>query len=252
MNYKTKYKHLVVSGCSYTANDYHESISWGNMLADIAGMQIHNLAVPSESNEHISRSVMHYLSANNMSPLDTLVLVMWSGLDRASLIVESDKYTIEKQHPEYRYNEHSEYFLLGGDNFGPDTDFCNTYRSLVGENTQVLLNWINMQNLYNYLELNQYTYRFTTLSQILDTDIITNKFKFNKHLKRLNLKLDYSKWILINRMQTLDEVAHMHNLCYPKSAAGYLAGHPTAEGHYKWTTEYLVQVLLNQGILYEL
>jgi|APSaa5957512535_1039671.scaffolds.fasta_scaffold46568_2 hypothetical protein len=251
MAYNTKYKHLVVSGCSFTANDHHESISWGNMLGDLLGIQVHNLAVPSGSNEHISRSIMYYLSKNKMSPADTLVIAMWSGIDRTSLIVSKEKYIQEPQHPTYNYNNFSEYYLIGGNMFGQTHELCKAYKELLDDETYVLLSWFNMQNLSNYLNINKFEHRFTMLSNINwdlqngwkpDACRRSSKSNFVKTLKTLEVSVDFSQWILTGARKSLHEVSIYNDLQLE-------CGHPSAEGHAKWMLDYLVPALIDERII---
>ena len=89
MYYKSKFKYLVVSGCSFTHNNHQEShCVWANTLAVWTNMTINNLAIPGAGNTHIKNSVILHLEKNKPNPADTLVLVMWSGPERIDWITE--------------------------------------------------------------------------------------------------------------------------------------------------------------------
>ena len=87
----SKFKKLVVSGCSFTHNNHHDKCAWANLLADWSGMTIVNLATPGAGNEHIANSLILYLEKNKLDPSNTLVMAMWSGIDRNDLIVSRKK-----------------------------------------------------------------------------------------------------------------------------------------------------------------
>ena len=90
MKINSRYKHLVVSGCSFTYEPMNEwyPFAWPSLLAEFTGMTIDNLAIPGAGNDHISKSLILFLEKKNYNPKDTLVLVMWSGITRIDWICD--------------------------------------------------------------------------------------------------------------------------------------------------------------------
>lgn len=104
-------KQLVVSGCSFTANNHATSCAWANFLADACGADCVNLARDGAGNEHIARSVILYLEQHRPDPAHTLVLVMWSGVDRLDLLASTAAEPTIQHH--YQYSADTKWLGLG-------------------------------------------------------------------------------------------------------------------------------------------
>ena len=240
----SKFKKLIVSGCSFTHNNHSESCAWANLLADWSGMEIVNLATPGAGNGHISDSIILYLERNKPDPTETLVMTMWSGIDRTDFIVSRKKYKEKtKYNFESFYDSFTEHYMVGGIHWNqqaiPNTLLVKEYNSLQDEKSLSLRAWLTFNKLTNYLSVNNYVYRYTTFEDILNK----GRINFLKELSSLDLTLDLKNWILINGKDSLGGFTLYHNKRLPVDE------HPTLEGQEQWVKEQLIPTLVNQGIL---
>jgi hypothetical protein len=77
---------LLVSGCSFTASGRLDTCAstWPGLLKQRCGMlQAFDYSFPGVGNEYIAESILHHVSdINDQDAEKTLVVVMWSGLNR--------------------------------------------------------------------------------------------------------------------------------------------------------------------------
>lgn len=82
-------KNLVVTGCSFTETLYR---GWSDITCQhVSPANFVNVAKSGAGNFYIADSLIQTLSASDFDPVETLVLVMWTGVTRKDLIV-SDEY----------------------------------------------------------------------------------------------------------------------------------------------------------------
>lgn len=85
----TKFKHLVTSGCSFSAINQN---CWNVGLGKILNLPLTNMAVSSAGNSWISKSAIHAaqnLIEAGLSGEEILLIVMWSGIDRKETFISS-------------------------------------------------------------------------------------------------------------------------------------------------------------------
>lgn len=77
---------LLVSGCSFTASGRLDTCAttWPGLLKQRCGMpQAFDYSFPGVGNEYIAESILHHVSnMNDQDAEKTLVVVMWTGLNR--------------------------------------------------------------------------------------------------------------------------------------------------------------------------
>ena len=86
-------KKLVVSGCSFTAEDYfiksdneqHNCPVWGKLLADRLDMDFVCLAVNGAGNEYIFSSIQDYVLSHDPEEIG-LCIAAWSKSQRVDFI----------------------------------------------------------------------------------------------------------------------------------------------------------------------
>jgi hypothetical protein len=83
------YTNLLVGGCSFTFNTSDTaSSSWPYYVRDKCGFeQVYDCSVQAASNYQIMTSVVYALETTRLDPRETLVIVMWTGYSRDSVIV---------------------------------------------------------------------------------------------------------------------------------------------------------------------
>jgi hypothetical protein len=251
---KSKFKHLVVSGCSFTHHTGRVPghSTWANLLAEWTGMQIHNLAISGVGNDHISKSIILYLEKNKLPVEDTLVIAMWSGINRIDWITDAKNSNFSTEYSfDYQYDNYNE-LVVGGAwwNAKNPTPLIKTlvdYSKYQSIHSLTLHSWLAMQNLSNYLKVKEYTYCYTSFLNYKKHSFPSPHFAdFDAELAKLNLSIDKDSWLPLNdddyygdwaRKRKYLEDDHFHPR-FPEATKG-------------WLNEILIPTLKNKNILYE-
>ena len=250
---KSKFKHLVVSGCSFTHQPATApgAFSWANLLANWTGMEIHNLAIPGAGNEHISKSAMLYLEKNKLPAEDTLVIIMWSGINRIDWITDASLSNFSTEYSfSYQYDDYNE-LTLGGAwwNAKRPTPLIKTlieYSKYQSIHSLTLQSWLAMQNLTNYLKVNKFTHYHTSFLSYQRIVLAEDYVDFDKELTKLNLSLDKKHWLPMAAEDHYGDWSRQRKYLQPD---GFHPRFPEAtEG---WLKEILIPQLINKDILYE-
>lgn len=250
MNLHSKFRHLVVSGCSFTHNNYDTPCSWANTLAVWSGMTIDNLAIPGAGNTHIKNSTILHLEKTQSSPDDTLILIMWSGPERIDWITDRQQSNFKSMYPfEYFYTPENE-LTLGGSWWSNDakthlTQTIVEYSKYQSNSSLALNSWLQIQDLENYLKLHNYNYYFMSWFNYSDPVDFKNRWiEFAAELTNLGLTLDKTRWINSDVENSLGRWAQNHPefLIADKFHMGW-------QGHEQWLRKILVPELINKNIL---
>jgi len=252
MNLHSKYKHLVVSGCSFTHNNHETHCIWSNTLAKWSNMSVDNLAIPGAGNTHIKNSIVLHLEKNRPDPESTLVLVMWSGPERIDWITDQTSSQFARLYPfSYNYSKHNE-LTLGGNWWSSDPK-DHLRRTLIEyskyqSNSSLALNsWIQIQDLENYLIVNGYDYYFMSWFNYGDPVCNQNRWiEFNSELDSMGLKLNTARWLVRDIESSLGH--------WTKDRPEYLLEdglHAGWSGHEAWLQEVLIPELIEKNILNE-
>ena len=238
----SKYKTLLVSGCSFTHNNCEDHFAWANDLAAWAGMDIINLAIPGAGNTHIANSIMLYIGQHELDPKETLVMAMWSGVARIDWITDKSLSHFKNSYPfTYNYDQHNE-LVLGGSWWQPKrrTHIEQTlveYSKYQSKHSFTLHSWLAMTNLTNYLKLHGFEYYYTA---IRDTE--HNKelwINYEQELKNLNLNFDTDTWI----KPCIGNYCQIHDMLQDDNF------HPSMHGNESWTREILIPYLIEKNVL---
>lgn len=88
-------KHAVVSGCSFTYEDY----SWAHILdRDNPDIRVHNLGIPGTGNYVISTHTISHVQTlldRGINPSDISVIVQWSGVERKSFVGDANNTVLD-------------------------------------------------------------------------------------------------------------------------------------------------------------
>ena len=237
--YNTKFKKIVVSGCSYTHNNCESPHVWANLLATWLGIEIVNLATPGAGNDHIANSIILYLDQNTPDPDTTLVMAMWSSVDRSDFLASTDKHSVKLG---FNYNQYSSHYRVGGS--WPEGKAAEEFKMLQSVETLAMKSWLDFTNLTNYLVQNDYTYRYLTFVDILNGTSIMSDIKFLSIIKNLNIKLNNKNWLLTKDKDTLGQFCIYMDMMLEDC-------HPTREGQELWTDTVLIPALIKENICYE-
>jgi len=253
---KSKFKHLVVSGCSFThqPTDQNYSFAWPNILAEDTGMQVHNLAIPGAGNSHISKSLVLFLEKNNFKPEETLVMAMWTSPSRIDWITGKELSNFDKCYPFiYDYDEFNE-LVLGGNWWNmqspkPVQKALIEYSKFQTEQSLTLNSWLAMNQLSSYLEVKNYTYFYTSYISY-EYKFSTNEpvlFDYISELKKIDLNLDTAKWLKLSSENYYGDWAKSRDFCDASDQF-----HPKyPEANEGWTRQIVIPYLKDIGIIYE-
>ena len=239
---RSKYKTLLVSGCSFTHNNSEGHFAWGNDLAVWTGMDIVNLAIPGAGNTHIANSIMLYIEQHKLDPAETLVMAMWSGTARIDWIADKSLSHFKDTYPfTYDYDQYNE-LVVGGSWWQPKhrTHVEQTlveYSKYQSTHSFALHSWLAMSNLTNYLTVKGFEFYYSSI-----TDNESNEelwIDYEKELMNLGLNLDKSNWIY----PCIGNYCQEHNLLQDDKF------HPTMQGHEAWTRQILMPFLAEKKIL---
>lgn len=257
MKLKSKYKNLVVSGCSFTSNwpsKPNEPWNWPNMLADWTGMTIHNLGIPGAGNSHISKSLRIFLTKTQLDPEDTLVIAMWSGIGRIDFITDPKSSLFEDNYPfPYYYDKSAELSLGGnwwtiGSNATPVQKLIIDYSKFQNDETFAISSWLEMTALTDFLNRAKYKHYFTSFCNYKLVDEIKGDaciVDYYQQLKKLNLSLDQDNWLKLNEIDYYGNWARRQNLIDPSDDF-----HPFYNASERWPREILIPNLIEEGVLY--
>lgn len=253
MNLTSKFKHLVVSGCSFTHNNWHEShCVWANALAHWSCMTIDNLAIPGAGNTHIKNSIVLHLERTRPDPDNTLILVMWSGPERIDWITDKNSSKFREKYPfSYDYTQNNE-LTLGGNWWAnkAESHLLQTlieYSKYQSGSSLALNSWIQIQDLENYLKCNNYEYYFLSWFNYNDPIHSGNCWiNFDQECNQMGLSRPTWQWLATDVDKSLGR--------WTQNRPEYLWTdklHPTWQGHEAWLRAVLVPELIEKKVLYE-
>lgn len=253
---KSRYKHLVVSGCSFTTNEHVPDGSdwnWPNILAKDSGMIIHNLATAGAGNQHIAKSIMVYLERENLPLQETMVMVMWSGVGRVDFTVSAEL-APRAQYP-WNYFYTPQCRLHQGGHWwhirqpGLVDRALIDYTKFQDDYTMALDTWTAMTSLGSYLKACDIRHYFTSFLHYK-----TNKIYFDAvhvdldtTLNKMGLKIDYSHWLNIEPSDYFGDWCRARGLIVDTDDF-----HPGKDGPTRWPREVVMPLLQSEGVLYDL
>ena len=223
---------------SYNMSDVH-ICSWPYYLRDLANFKsIYNVAQPGAGNTHIFNSIINEVEYNDkISPEDTQIIVMWSGLTRSDTISTQDITTpwhrsampTKPDHAinYYQFNDQFATLTLFNEVFGntPVDDLCRIYKRYVSTDATIYESVLKIKSLKGYLDNKGFNSTFTIM------------YDPTGDLKIINKTIDELDDILY-----LDQFATEQSLRENCPIYGY--GHPTPDGNLRWTKEHLIPYLI--------
>ena len=221
----TRFKNLLVSGCSFTYNNSDSNIcTWPYYLRDLAGFDnVYDVSQSGTGSNHIFNSVVYECETNPfVDPSNTLIIVMWSGLTRTDIIAEQS--VTKDWHFMSNYCFDSKFATLSIFNQATDRtaidELCKQYKKIVSPNAQIIESLIKVQALRHYLKSKGFNFVFLSW---MDPE---------QELARVNTTLT----MVTDPVPYLDGFARKHTLREPD-------GHPSPDGHLAWTRECLIPYL---------
>ena len=251
---KSKFKHLVVSGCSFSSDDWISTTSemkqwnWPNVLTKEMGAELHNLSNAAAGNEYIANSIILYLEEKKLDPKDTLIFPMWSGIGRFGWLLDPKSITNVTKNQQYINKNVKIYHTAVLREYGGEEidKVAREYSKYQNDYTVAIKSWLAMNNLLNYSIANGFTYFCTSFfnyhnQKNLKYDVLSKTF--DTRLLELGLKIDQSCWIPISQFDYLGDWAHENNLLMDDKF------HPSIIGAQQWTTNVLIPTMRNLHLL---
>ena len=217
---------LIVGGCSFTYNfSDTDSSAWPCYLRDRCGFKkLLDCSVPGAGNYHISSAVQWCIEEQDPDPSDTVVVVMWSGNNRDSVI---SKPGLETQH-HWKYNYTDQAMFFQHDNMG----------QLKSNESRAVENYLYVSSLYNYLQNRSIPFVFLDFIDRSipnrSNDVAVDSYlpvKLQQRYRSMFAPVrNFYEYALRNDMLNSDDF-HPNNLC-----------------HLKWTDEVLVPYMVTNGL----
>lgn len=250
---KSRYKHLVVSGCSFTTNEHvpdRSDWNWPNILAKDTNMIIHNLATAGAGNTHIANSIIVYLEKTQLPPEDVLVIAMWSGTGRIDFTVSTEIDPRKKYTWNYLYAPSCR--LHQGGNWWNTTNpigvdkILTDYSKFQDEYTLGLQTWLAMTNLASYLNSKNICHFFTSFLHYASNEIYFDAVHvdIDNTLAKMGLKIDRSRWL------NLASADYFGDWCVKRGLLTPDGFHPGLDGPQRWPREILIPLLIELNVLY--
>ena len=226
--HQTKFKNLLVSGCSFTFNNSADiACSWPYYLRDIANFdEVYDCSQSGAGSNHIFNSVVNEIETNpDINPDNTLVICMWSGLTRTDTIATRD--ITKPWHHMSNYDFDNKFSTLSILNQpqgnSPVADMCKQYKKVVDVNAQIYESCLKIIALDAYLKYTGFNSVFTSWKDP------------NPDLQLISEIKDLA-WNKFDKIHFLGDYAKANTLLEPD-------GHPTPNGYLAWTREHLVPFL---------
>jgi hypothetical protein len=233
--HQTRFKNLLVSGCSYTWNNSDQHIcSWPYYLRDIGSFdQVIDCSQSGAGSNHIFNSVINEIETNSdLNKHNTLVVVMWSGLTRTDVIATQD--ITAPWHHMSNYNFDQRFATLSIFNHTaknhPLSVLCQQYKRLIDTDAQIYESMLKILALECYLKEKEFDFIFTSWMDPVP------------ELARIQSTLTNKVVGSLSPIPYLDEYAKQKN---QKESDG----HPTPDGYLGWTQQHLIPYLVSKNII---
>ena len=234
--HQTRFKNLLVSGCSYTWNNSEQHIcSWPFYLRDIGGFDsVIDCSQVGAGSNHIFNSVVNEIETNHdTNKHNTLVVVMWSGLTRTDVIATQD--ITAPWHDMSNYNFDQRFATLSIFNHTSNNDLlsmlCRQYKLLIDTDAQIYESVLKILALEHYLKQKEFDFIFTSWMNPAP--------ELNRIDSALTTKV----------ISSLSTIPYLEEYAKQKKQKELDDGHPTPDGYLGWTQQHLIPYLESKNII---
>ena len=228
--HQTKFKNLLVSGCSYVFNNSeHHACTWPYYIRDLACFdEVYDCSQSGAGANHVFNSILHECLTNpDIAPDRTLIVVMWPEPTRTDVV--ADRAVAEKWHPMSRHDfDHSLSTLSIFNRATGNTDMdqlCRDYKRIVGVDGQTFESGLKIVALKLTLLRLGYHSIFVPWQQDLGDISAQARSQF-------------------------DPVVPLHNYA-EVTGQQESDGHPSPNAHLAWSRQYLLPWLKTLGVIDE-
>jgi hypothetical protein len=226
--HQTKFKNLLVSGCSYVFNNSeHDACTWPYYLRDLANFdEVYDCSQSGAGANHVFNSILHECLTNpDINITNTVVVAMWPEPARTDVVASRDLAATWHPMSRHDFDSHLSTLSIFNRTTGrSDMDqLCRDYKRLVGTDGQVLESGLKITALKLCLERLGFYNIFVPWQQDLGNISAQVKHQFDP-------------------VVPLHDYAKLTNQQEPD-------GHPTPNGHLAWCQQYLVPWLSTLGVI---
>lgn len=243
------FKNLIINGCSYTEGTH----TWAQVVNNYYTPKIYkNFAKQGAGNFYISNSTIDYLESAQLTPADTMVIIMWSGTGRKDLRISGEWYYYFKDQG-YGFQSHndndSEYYIFSGgltNSWTSNTELKKSFEwayKLSDPTSLCKDSLVEMIKLENYLKYHGYQYRMASFlnywSTVESCTLISGDYCIPYFLKDILIYQNYdmNSWIFADdEHMCLGEYAKRLNELDS-------TGHPTAYAHRQFAEQVIIPQL---------
>jgi len=239
----SRFKNVLVSGCSFTFNPSStEQQTWPYYLRDLCGFEeVYDASQMGAGTNHIFNSIINEIETNkNINSESTLVVIMWSSLQRTDVIATTD--ITKDYHRSSNYNFDNTFSTLSIFNKAMESrhgklqeDLCKIYKRVVSPTAQIYESILKILALRSYLIEKNFSFVFTNFyDPIWEFELIQSTLT-SKVSQYFDIK---------NKQHNLGDFFRITNqLALPIDA------HPTPECHHRWTKEVLIPCLIEKNFV---
>jgi hypothetical protein len=225
-------EYLITTGCSFTAEgiwpDYSLWKSWPYFLGKIVNREVINKGTTAVGNFYIVNKLYETLDTSKYNSDNSIVIVMWSGIDRVDLVVNDEEFYHFK-----RVGIRDQWVHSGGKEFnqsrGKDRYWYNYYKTYHTEQDSYTQTLQHMLGAQEFLTNRKIPYLFLTYK-----DIFTDRRRKYKRAKNLENHINWDRFHFPNgEFGGEFEWVKDNNLTWSEDGI-----HPSEESHKKYA-EYL-------------
>jgi hypothetical protein len=252
-------KNFLANGCSFTEHIIHpdsKTCTWATFLSQQLSTENYiNLAKAGAGNDYICNSTINYLEHHDLDPDDTLVIVMWSGVSRADMLISDDWYEQLKSVQPSRSDGVSNWISSGGianhwQQRNEIRPIFESYYKITEPVDHCLKSLRYFIMLESYLKIKGYQFLFTsfinywgnqrpyyeiTNDHVGRPNQVTTDPMIGYHCNQYPMfkKFDFDHWVFVNdQKDTICEFAHRQD---PRES-----WHPSNAMHERFTREILL------------
>lgn len=244
-------KVLIVSGCSFTFEEWN----WPGHLGEMLNLKVINVGMASQGNGLISRKLIYTLDKTLLEykPEEILVGVMWSGTDRTDFHSFSQKSVLSwgnfsegtpgVKNPTNIVDNGYNWHIM---NQHWENKESKTYYSMFHTAVQGMLHSVeHILRVQWYLERLNITYFMSTF-----TDIFAKVLIENPEIDYLYKKIDFNHFLPVKGCYEwiLEHHKNDGGFNVPDDKQ-YLGIHPTSFGHQQFTKKVIIPYLIEKKII---
>jgi len=263
------FKHLVTSGCSFSARSCHLWPHWLSINMSIQGDHQYGLA--SAGNAWAAKSIIHGIQRlldSGTDPSEILASVMWSGIDRTDVFISSDEtlnYSTllsgSSANPVNYIDETDSWETNNIDGYLMGTMGCdfknhhinlfkrNLVTNFLSDQALAIQSYENFLRVQWYCESHQVKLVNHTYMDILHYPTysyqkphawpnVLSKDTYSRNIGPLYNMIDFSNWIFWNKTGGMYEYARDNKLSFELDGM-----HPTSESHQHYVVNHLIPAI---------